>query len=293
MECDICYQKISLSEIIIDSYFQEILEQTGATVREVSITMDGTWKSVIDSGTSDITSRPKREKGKKKNQLDPSRRECCEQWTEEVGKLVKANVIKITQNGTFHCLLCDTGGMTITTLMGSHVLGKKHLIFQRNRSGLSNSLEDKREVQNCRRKKLNSSSPELCPQPKKKRFCKKFNPAEAKNRVLSYIVPVLKKSDIKPIDFGRKRTEEVCTEQEPKKPFEFKADDDIMELCKPSDMTKCMNGTSKFLWASPSDQNDNPVEISLPSFLSEDCWGSGSNQSWVAQLEAQEKHLPD
>jgi len=70
MECDICYQKLSLSEIIIDSYFQEILEQTGPTVREVSITMDGAWKSVIDSGNaSDITPRTKREKAKKKKSI--------------------------------------------------------------------------------------------------------------------------------------------------------------------------------------------------------------------------------
>jgi hypothetical protein len=39
---------------------------------------------------------------------------------------------------------------------------------------------------------------------------------------------------------------------------------------------------SKFLWP------DKGIEVS--GFMSES-WGS--NQSWVAQLEAQEKHLPD
>jgi hypothetical protein len=134
--CDLCHQVLGLEDIIIDSYILEILENTSVTVQQVSITMDGTWHCINSLSNSDIcsnTSRAKqRDKVKKKNQVDESRRESMEHWNEEVARLVKLNIIKITENGTYNCLLCDTGGMTITTLMISHVLGKKHLICQRN-----------------------------------------------------------------------------------------------------------------------------------------------------------------
>jgi len=44
------------------------------------------------------------------------------------------------------------------------------------------------------------------------------------------------------------------------------------------------NDESKFFWQDKGEEK-------VSGFLSEESWGS--NQSWVAQLEAQEKHLPD
>jgi hypothetical protein len=292
----------------------EILEKTAAvTGKSVSVTMDGNWIPVEKCNSQAAegnlansepsaccsTSRGKREKGKKKNQ-DESRRISMEHWNEEVAKLVKLNIIKMTEKGTYYCLLCETGGMTITTLMVSHVSGKKHLICQRNHTSAhsenhTRSSENNKPPQNHHHHHRKKSQNTSCH--KKKRTSSTSLDTSCHKKIplpkLPFIIPVLNKKVICPISFMRKNNkqnkEKSSNGTVQKKECPFMKNEQFLEKgsWEESDSEKGNNmkcEESKFLW-----QDNKGVQVS--GFLSEESWGS--NQSWVAQLEAQEKHLPD
>jgi len=297
----------------------EILEKTAAvTGKSVSVTMDGNWipveKCISQAAEGNLansepsaccsTSRGKREKGKKKNQ-DESRRISMEHWNEEVAKLVKLNIIKMTEKGTYYCLLCETGGMTITTLMVSHVSGKKHLICQRNHTSAhsenhTRSSENKPAQNHHHHRKKSQNT--LCH--KKKRTCSTSLATSCHKKIplpkLPFIIPVLNKKVICPISFMRKNNNKEnkekgsngSTVQKKERPlYHLEKNEQFLEKGSweesDSEMGNNMkSGESKFLW-----QDNNNQGVPVSGFLSEESWGS--NQSWVAQLEAQEKHLPD
>jgi len=305
-KCEICEQEINMEDIVIDSFIQDILEKTANNVKQVSICMDGTWYCTINETKQTPCASSKetahrcccektRERGKKKSQANSSNSSCDDinkkknqsdlnreiKWKEEVAKLEKSNIVKITEQGTYYCLLCDTGGMTITTLMSSHVLGKKHIIGQRK---AMHGRKKKRTISSsCSEKKARmTNANHHLPQTQS---C--HAEVKSKHQPLPFIVPLLNRTVITPIVF---KSRNIVPEKQVEKELEKNLyDPDLaMEWYKPEEAGLKEN-SSKYFWSSSNEMQDPTIEG--PSFFAEESWGAG--QSWVAQLEAQEKHLPD